>query len=161
MWGIDSFGLSKSPAVFLNVYQNKKRELPYKGCRSHLGSSSVMLGGVLFTFVEVINVSVLIGCLSLRPWEDFELSAEFLGVRIGFLCMPGGVSVFSSRVIPLESISTTCVIEGRCCDAAWVQKSATLMKRNTSSPGYSTSSGSTISKSLFSSRNFHVCIYHV
>ncbi|KAF7042001.1 hypothetical protein CFC21_051706 [Triticum aestivum] len=48
-------------------------------------------------------------------------------------------------------------MDGLCCAVAWVHRSATLMKRSTCSSGYSSTSGSTISKSLPSSRSFHVC----
>ncbi|BAS83389.1 Os03g0264150 [Oryza sativa Japonica Group] len=47
-------------------------------------------------------------------------------------------------------------MDGLCWDVAWVHTSATLMKRSISSSGYSSSSGSTISKSLPCSRSFHV-----
>lgn len=120
----------------------------------HLGSTCVMLTEQLLTRVEVTRG--FISCFLFGTSE--EVIHEWPIPPSECLQQPGRVSAIESGLTSLESICRTCVMVGLCQDTAWMHSSATLMKHETSSSGYSTSSGSTMSNRLLSSFSFHVCI---
>lgn len=149
---------------FVRAQHNKpcgRRETPLKTSNNsrqrHRGDTSVVLNWELFMLVCVLYDSA---GLPLVLWlEDVSaIKPPKPPVRCrGSFSTPGGATFCRSISVWLDSILTTCFMDGLCWDVACVHSSATLMKRSICSSGYFSSSGSTISKSLPSSRSFHVC----
>lgn len=125
----------------------------------HLGSTWVTLSELWELYEWLEFTKGVTGCFLFSAWEDDDSSvlAPPDCLEECPLYILGSVSALSFRWTSLESISTTCLMVGLWWALPWVQNKATLMKRSTSPSGYAVNSGSTISRSLFSSLSFHVC----
>ena len=115
----------------------------------HLGLISLTVGGT--TVLNMLESSDP-KCLDFELLDVLALDTLLLYSWMN----PGAVSSVSLIRIGLDSMVTTCSIDGRRAAAACMQKRATLMYRMTSS-GYSPRVGSISSLSFLASYSSHVC----